>query len=89
MEEVLQGIGIFMFGILALIGLIAGWIAGIITGRNRALFLVLGVLGAVATPVLIAILGVGALAAGGVIAVILAALAGAVVLVVIGKVLFD
>lgn len=89
MEEFLNGVGIFVLIVMALIGLIAGWIAGSVAGRNKGLYIALGVIGAVALPFILAALGIGILAAGGVLLVLVAALAGAVVVLVIGKMIFD
>jgi len=89
MEEFFQGVGIFIFVVMALIGLAAGWIAATITGGGKGRYMLLGLIGAVTLPVLLAVLGVGVLAAGGVLAVLFAALIGAAVLVVIGKMIFD
>ena len=89
MEDLLQGIGVAMFAILAVIGLLAGFIAGRITDRNRAGYALMGLVGAVALPVVLAGLGVLGLAAGGVIAVLLAAVVGAVIVLLLGKMIFD
>jgi uncharacterized membrane protein YeaQ/YmgE (transglycosylase-associated protein family) len=53
------------------------------------LYLALGVIGAVAAPFLLAALGLGILAAGGLIAILLVALVGAGLLLFIGKLVFD
>ncbi len=89
MEGFLQGLGIFALSIIAVIGLLAGWIAGAIAGRNKALYMLLGVVGALATPFVLAALGVGALAAGGLVVIVLVAAAGAVAVLIIGKLIFD
>ena len=89
MEGLLEGIGWTLLIVLALIGLAAGWIAGLIAGRNKGLYMVLGLVGAVAAPLILAALGLGALAAGGVLAVIIAALVGAAIVLAIGKMIFD
>lgn len=89
MEEFLNALGIFVVVVMAVIGLLAGWIAGTVAGRNRGLYMVLGLVGAFVIPFLVAALGVGALAAGGVIMILFVALIGAVVVLVVGKLLFD
>ncbi len=89
MEGLLNTLGTVSLVLIVLIGLLAGWFAGTVAGRNRALYIVLGVVGALATPFLLAALGIGALAAAGVVAILVAALAGAVVVLIVGKLLFD
>ncbi|MGI3170371.1 GlsB/YeaQ/YmgE family stress response membrane protein [Pseudooceanicola sp. C21-150M6] len=89
MEELLQGIGVTMFAILAVIGLLAGFIAGSVAGRNRMGYALLGLAGAVALPIVLAALGVVGLAAGGVLALVLAALLGSAIVLLIGKMIFD
>jgi uncharacterized membrane protein YeaQ/YmgE (transglycosylase-associated protein family) len=89
MEGFLQGLGIFALAVIAVIGLLAGWIAGQIAGRNKALYVLLGVVGALATPFVLAALGIGALAAGGIVLIALVAAAGAVAVLIVGKLIFD
>jgi uncharacterized membrane protein YeaQ/YmgE (transglycosylase-associated protein family) len=85
MEAVLEALGIAVLVLLVGIGLLAGWIAGAIAGRQRAMYLVLGVLAAVAVPLVLMALGVGLLAAGGVLAVLAVSAIGAILLLVIVK----
>ncbi|WP_282026102.1 GlsB/YeaQ/YmgE family stress response membrane protein [Limimaricola cinnabarinus] len=78
MEELLQGIGIAALVILALVGLAVGWLASALSGgRRRALYMVVGALAAMATPFVLAALGVTVLAAGGLLLVVVVALIGA------------
>ncbi|MBB3711693.1 putative membrane protein YeaQ/YmgE (transglycosylase-associated protein family) [Limimaricola variabilis] len=78
MEELLNGIGIAALVILALVGLAVGWVASLLTGgRRRALYMIVGALAAMATPFLLAALGVTILAAGGLLLVVIVALIGA------------
>ncbi|EYD72206.1 hypothetical protein [Limimaricola hongkongensis] len=78
MEEVLQGIGIVALVVLALVGLAVGWLASLISGgRRRALYMGVGALAAMATPFVLAALGVTVLAAGGLLLVVVVALIGA------------
>ena len=78
MEELLQGIGIVALVVLALVGLAVGWVASLLTGgRRRALYMLVGALAAMATPFLLAALGVTVLAAGGLLLVVIVALVGA------------
>jgi uncharacterized membrane protein YeaQ/YmgE (transglycosylase-associated protein family) len=85
MEAVLEALGIAVLVLLVGIGLLAGWIAGAVAGRQRAMYLVLGVLAAVAVPLVLMALGVGLLAAGGVLAVLAVSAIGAILLLVIVK----
>lgn len=89
MEGFLNALGIVTLLLIAVIGLIAGWIAGAVAGRNRALYMALGLVGALAAPFVLAALGIGALAAAGVVAILAVALAGAVLVLIVGKLLFD
>ena len=87
MEEVLNAIGALSLVLLVVIGLVAGWIAGKVAGRNRALYLVLGVMAAVATPFVLAALGLGVLAAGGILVILIVAAVGALVVLAIARAL--
>lgn len=90
MEDVLQAVGIVGLIILVVIGLLSGWLASVVTGgRNRARYMALGLAGALITPFLLAALGIGALAVGSIAAILVAALVGAIVVVIIGKLIFD
>ncbi|EPX79641.1 hypothetical protein [Salipiger mucosus] len=83
MEEFFEALSTIMFVLLILVGLASGAIAGVVAGRNKALYLVMGVVGAVALPFVLAALGIGVLAAGGAIAILMAALVGAAVLLML------
>jgi uncharacterized membrane protein YeaQ/YmgE (transglycosylase-associated protein family) len=90
MEGFLEAIGWAGVIILALIGLVAGWLASVVAGgRNRAKYLVIGVLAALATPFVLAAVGIGVLAAGGLLAVLFAGIVGAVLVLVLVKLIFD
>ncbi len=79
MEDLLQGLGVAALVLLALIGLLAGWLASVVAGgRHRPTYLIVGVLAAIATPFVLAALGITLLAAGGLILVLIAAAIGAV-----------
>ena len=65
MEGFFDALGAVSLAILILIGLVAGWLAAWVTGRNVIAYMALGVAGAVALPFVLALLGVGVLAAGG------------------------
>ncbi|MEI4484563.1 GlsB/YeaQ/YmgE family stress response membrane protein [Frigidibacter sp. MR17.14] len=85
---VLQAFGWTVFGLLAVIGLLAGWFASLVTGGSRAKFMALGVVGAVVLPVILALAGVTVVAAAGVVAIVVAALVGAAVLLALGALIF-
>ncbi|PTE22777.1 GlsB/YeaQ/YmgE family stress response membrane protein [Cereibacter changlensis JA139] len=90
MEEFIQGVGIFGMVLLVLIGLVAGWLASVAAGRrNRGRYLAIGVIGALLAPLLLVALGVTVLAASGLLAVLLAAAVGAVIVLVLAKMIFD
>ena len=89
MEGFWDALGIVTLILLVAVGLLAGWLAGKVAGRRMGLYLALGVIGAVAAPFLLAALGLGILAAGGMIAILLVALVGAGLLLFIGKLVFD
>ncbi|SPJ25106.1 GlsB/YeaQ/YmgE family stress response membrane protein [Palleronia abyssalis] len=87
MEGFLEGVGVVILVFLALVGLAAGWIAGKIAGRNMPLYIVIGVVAAVATPFVLAALGVGILAAGGLLVVVVAGAIGAVIVLALVRAL--
>ncbi|SDY45429.1 hypothetical protein SAMN05444004_101480 [Jannaschia faecimaris] len=87
MESFLEGLGTIAFILLALIGLAVGALAGAISGRGKGLYAVIGAVAAVATPFLLAALGVTVLAAGGVLLVLVVGAAGAAIaLAIVGVV---
>lgn len=83
MEDFFAGLGVTALVILALVGLAIGWAAGALTGRGKVLYAVVGALAAMATPFLLAALGVTVLAAGGILVVLLVGAIGAAVIVAI------
>ncbi|MCB1332557.1 MAG: GlsB/YeaQ/YmgE family stress response membrane protein [Roseivivax sp.] len=89
MQDFFAGLSAVTGVLLIVIGLIAGWIAGRIAGRNKALYMVIGVIGALVTPFILAAVGATVLAAGGIVAILFAALVGAAILLVLGKLVFD
>lgn len=90
MEGFLEAIGWAGLTILVLIGLVSGWLASTVAGgRNRARYLVIGVLAALATPFVLAAVGLGVLAAGGLLAILAAGVFGAVVVLILVRVIFD
>ena len=81
MEDVLQGLGIAALSILAVIGLAVGFAAGKLTGRSGLVYALIGAVAALATPFVLAALGVGLLAAGGVLLVAVVGAVGAALVV--------
>jgi uncharacterized membrane protein YeaQ/YmgE (transglycosylase-associated protein family) len=84
-EGFLDALGIVALVLLVGIGLLAGWLAGAVAGRRKGLYLLLGVAGAVAAPFILAALGVGILAAGSLVALVIVAALGAVLLLVLAR----
>ena len=82
MEGLLDAIGAVALSLLVLIGAASGFIAGKIAGRNMVLYIVAGIVAAVATPFLLAALGIGLLAAGGLVLILAVAAVGAVIVLV-------
>ncbi|CTQ33259.1 hypothetical protein [Jannaschia rubra] len=83
MEEFLQGLGMVAFTLLVLTGLVVGALAGALTGRSKLLYALIGAVAAIATPFLLAALGITVLAAGGVLLVLVVGAVGAAVVVAI------
>ena len=81
MEGFFEGLGAVALIVLALIGLAVGWAAGAVSGRSKVLYAVIGALAALATPFLLAALGVTVLAAGGVLLVLVVGAVGAAIVV--------
>jgi uncharacterized membrane protein YeaQ/YmgE (transglycosylase-associated protein family) len=88
MEGFLDALGAISLSVLVIIGLVAGWIAGQVTGRNMLGYMILGVVGAVALPFILAALGIGIVAVGGLIFLFIIAAIGAAILVAIGRAIF-
>lgn len=90
MEGFLEALGVIGLIGLVVVGLLAGWIASVVAGaRNSLGYMVIGVAAAVSTPFVLAALGVGLLAAGGLIAIVLAAACGAILVLLIARLIFD
>ncbi|WP_299648286.1 GlsB/YeaQ/YmgE family stress response membrane protein [uncultured Jannaschia sp.] len=81
MEGLFEGLGAAALIILAIVGLAVGWVAGAMTGRSKALYAVIGAVAAMATPFLLAALGVTALAAGGLLLILVVGAIGAAIVV--------
>ncbi|SEQ01080.1 hypothetical protein SAMN05428995_102303 [Loktanella sp. DSM 29012] len=88
METFLDVVGALALILLALIGVVSGLIAAVITGGSKAKYVIAGVLGAVAFPFILAALGVTALAGAGLLLILFTGVVGAVILVVLVKALF-
>jgi uncharacterized membrane protein YeaQ/YmgE (transglycosylase-associated protein family) len=90
MESFLEALGWLGLFILVAVGALAGYVASLVSGgRNRGKYIALGVIAALATPILLALIGVGVVAASGIAAIIVAALVGAVVVLLIARAVFD
>ncbi|MHA6325106.1 GlsB/YeaQ/YmgE family stress response membrane protein [Roseivivax sp. CAU 1753] len=85
MEAFLDVLGAVSLTLLVLVGLLSGFIASVIAGGHRLRYMVLGVAGAVALPFILAALGVGILAAGGLLVILAVALVGAVIVLAIAR----
>jgi uncharacterized membrane protein YeaQ/YmgE (transglycosylase-associated protein family) len=77
MEAFLDTLGAVALIALVVVGLAAGAIAGAVAGRHRILYLILGVVGAVTLPFILAALGVTVVAAGGLLLLLVVAAIGA------------
>lgn len=90
MEGFFEAIGWVAAVFLVLVGLLAGWLASVVSGgRHRGRYMAIGVVGALLAPAVLAAVGVGVLAAGGLVAILVAAAIGAVLVLVIAKAIFD
>jgi uncharacterized membrane protein YeaQ/YmgE (transglycosylase-associated protein family) len=87
--EFFQALGTIGLVLLIGVGALAGLLASGITGRDHARNVAIGIVGAVLLPFALALVGVGVLAAGGLIAILVAAAIGAVAVLAIAKALFD
>lgn len=88
MEEFFNALGAVSLTVLVLIGLVAGWLAGKVSGGNTLGYMVLGVVGAVALPFVLAALGIGVVAVGGLLVLFVVAAVGAAILVALGRMIF-
>lgn len=89
MEDVMQAIGVIGMVILAIIGLLAGWIAALVAGGRRGTYMAIGLVAALATPFVLAVVGLGVLAASGLVAILIAAAIGAVIVLLIARMILD
>ena len=84
---VMQVIGWSAIVLLAVVGLVAGLIAAVITGGSKAKYILVGIVGAVALPFVLALLGVTAAIGAGLLAILAIGVIGAVLLVLLIKAL--
>lgn len=80
MEAFLEALGVLGVVFLVVVGAVAGAIAGAVAGRNRALYVVMGIVGALALPFLLAALGVFLAVGTGLLAILVVGAVGALVL---------
>jgi uncharacterized membrane protein YeaQ/YmgE (transglycosylase-associated protein family) len=88
MDGLLEVLGVIGLVLLVVIGLLAGLIASVVSGgRNKGRYMVTGVLAALAAPFLLALIGLGVIAAYGIAAILVAAVIGAVVVLLVVRLL--
>ena len=87
MDTFLEVVGWGALTFLAIIGLVAGLIASTVTGGNAIMYIVAGVVGAIALPFILALLGVTAAIRASLLAILVVGAIGAVLLVVLFKAL--
>lgn len=87
MEGFLDALGSTALILLVIIGALAGVIAGKIAGHRMPLYIVVGIVAAVATPFILAGLGLTALAAGGLVIILLTAAVGALIVLLLVRML--
>ena len=83
MESFLDALGVVGVVFLVIVGAAAGAIAGAVAGRNRLLYVVLGIVGALALPFVLALLGVGLVIGGGLIVILVLGAVGALAILAI------
>jgi uncharacterized membrane protein YeaQ/YmgE (transglycosylase-associated protein family) len=89
-EEFFQAIGTVGLLFLLLIGVLAGLLASRVQGgRHMARNVAIGMVGALALPLIVALAGAGILAVGGLLVVLVLAVIGAAVILIIAKLIFD
>jgi uncharacterized membrane protein YeaQ/YmgE (transglycosylase-associated protein family) len=88
MEEFFQALGVIGFVFLVIIGALAGVLASQVEGgRNLPRNIVIGVVGALLLPFIMALVAAGLLAAGGLLLILFVAAVGAVVVLVIVQII--
>lgn len=88
MEEFFQALGTIGLVFLLVVGVLAGWIASRVEGGNTVRNIVVGVIGALLLPFVVAALATGVLAAGGIILILAVAVVGAVAVLTIVRLIF-
>ena len=89
METFIQGLGTIGLIFLLVIGVLAGLIASMLEGgRNKGRNVAIGVFGALAVPFLVALAATGALAAGGLLLILFLSVIGAVMVLLIARLIF-
>ncbi len=90
MEGFVEALGWVALVLLVVVGLMAGWGASALSGgRHLGRYLLVGVVTALAVPLLVVAAGIGALAASGIVMVLLVAAVGSVVVLALVRLLFD
>ena len=87
MEAFFEALGIFGAAVLGVIGAVAGWIAASLAGGSRVLYVVLGIVGALAAPFVLALLGITLAVGAGLLGILLVGVVGAVILLAIVRAL--
>ena len=77
MESFMDALGVIGVVFLVIVGAVAGAIAGAVTGRNMLLYIVVGILSALALPFLLAALGVFLAIGGGLLVILIVGALGA------------
>jgi uncharacterized membrane protein YeaQ/YmgE (transglycosylase-associated protein family) len=85
MEEFLQALGVMGLVFLVIVGALAGVIAAQLEGGNTGRNILIGIVGALLLPVIVAVLAAGMLAAGGLLLILFLAAIGAVAVLVIAR----
>ena len=89
MEEFFQALGTIGLIVLLVVGVLAGLIASTVEGgRHKGRNIVIGVVGALLLPFMMALIAAGALAAGGLLLIFFLALMGAVAVLLIARLIF-
>ena len=89
MEEFFQALGTIGLIFLVVVGVLAGFLASAVQGgRNKVRNIVVGVVGALLLPFVVAVLATGVLAAGGLVLILVVALIGAVAVLAIVRLIF-
>lgn len=89
MEEFFQALGTIGFIFLLVVGVLAGLIAsGAEGGRNKVRNVIVGVVGALLLPFVVAVIATGVLAAGGLVLILIVALIGAAVVLAVVRMIF-